>query len=181
MKNNKNNIFIVGYMGSGKTSVGRALSDLLSRNFIDMDQVIEEEQNSTISQIFMKYGEHSFRNYEAELLDKIVAGTYESAKDKGAIISCGGGLILDEENCKILRNEYVIWLDSDPNIMFERIKNNSNLPNAYWHVEDEDGRRQMFIKQYQQRKNLYADVADITMDSGNKDIISLANEIKNKI
>lgn len=181
MKDNKKNVYLIGYMGSGKSTVGKALSDLVNKSFVDMDGVIEREQNSTINTIFMKYGEHSFRNYEAELLDKIVDGSYEIDSDNGAVISCGGGIILDEENCKILEKELVVWLDADPKILFDRIKNSPNRPNAYLLINDDAQRMEMFTKQYEQRRHLYEKVADIIIDSSNDSVSYLAEEIANKL
>lgn len=163
MTNKISNIFIIGYMGSGKSTVGRILANKLNRTFLDMDEVIEKEQDLSVNQIFMKLGEHSFRNYEAELLDKIADGTIN--ENEGLIISCGGGIILDDENRKILEKEFVILLDCSPDIMFDRIRNNTNLPNAYFHIKDEDERKSIFVKQYRQREKLYTQCADLIVDS----------------
>lgn len=181
MREKTNNIYIIGYMGSGKTTVGKTLSTLLHKDFVDMDQVIEQEQGQTINQIFMKYGEHSFRNYEGELLDKIANDTYQTKGSNGAVISCGGGIILDDENRKVLKSELVVWLDAEPGIMFERIKDSVNLPNAYMHISDEEERLGVFTKQYKQRQASYEEVTSIRIDITNKNPEETAKEIANKI
>lgn len=175
------NIYIIGYMGSGKTTLGKELSSLMDKDFIDMDQVIEKEQGLSINQIFMKYGEHSFRNYEGELLDKLADDLYDIDGKNGAVISCGGGIILDDENLKVLRKVPVIWLDAKPEIMFERIKDNTNLPNAYMQISDEKKRLDVFTKQYDHRKDFYEEVSDVKIDTGSDSASNLAEEIKNKI
>ena len=94
----KNNIFLVGLMGSGKTSIGKALAKKLNMNFIDLDREIIEETNSTISKIFDDLGEHKFRELETQTLNKI------STVDN-TVISTGGGVILKPENIKTMRFE----------------------------------------------------------------------------
>ena len=88
---NKKNIVLCGFMGSGKTAVGNQLSKLTSRNYVDIDQYIENKSGKTISEIFAESGEQYFRDLE-----------YEAAKElslkKGCIISAGGGTLLYERN-----------------------------------------------------------------------------------
>lgn len=170
------NIFIVGYMGSGKSTIGKALAERLEKSFIDMDEKIENEQDMTVNRIFMKYGEHQFRNYEAELLDKIIADG-----NMDMIVSCGGGILLDNENKKILRDEVVVYLECDPKVMFERIKNNPDLPNAYFHIKDEGERLRIFSEQNRQRQGAYEDVCDIKVETSSGDIDDIATKIVDKI
>lgn len=174
MDKTKSNIFLIGYMGSGKSTVGKMLAKRLGRDFLDMDLEIEKEQKMPITRIFMKYGEHQFRNLEAELLDKVI-------HEENTVISCGGGVILDDENRKVLSDENVIFLDCDPEIMFDRIKDNENLPNAYFNITDEEKRLEVFTGQYMQRKALYDDVSDIMVDTGGKNADAVVTEICNKL
>lgn len=174
-------IFITGYMGSGKTTAGQALAQLVSLNFLDIDKTIEEEQQMNVNTIFMKYGEHSFRNYEGELLDKIVGGNTNAEGMKNVVVSCGGGIILDDDNRKILGNESVVFLDCAPDIMFERVKDNPNLPNAYMHIKDEAERRQIFTAQYEKRKSFYEEVTDITVRTDSITPADVAAQIKEKL
>ncbi|MEC7832829.1 MAG: shikimate kinase, partial [Pseudomonadota bacterium] len=104
---NSNIIFIVGLMGSGKTSVGKILAKKVGRNFYDTDQEIIKNEKLDISQIFNKYGEDYFRELEHTILKKIIS-------NQGAIVSTGGGIVLKKENVDIMKdNGIIIFLNID--------------------------------------------------------------------
>lgn len=166
MKDKKKNIFIIGYMGSGKTTVGEVLAQLTNRDFMDMEMVIEKEQSMPVRTMFMKYGEHSFRNHEAQLLDKLVAENDTEYSKKNNIISCESGIIQDDANLRILDEQPVVWLDCDPDIMYERISKNPFPPYAYFYTGERDACREIFISQYKQRKDSYRKVSNITVNTG---------------
>ena len=94
-------VFLIGMMGSGKSTIGRILSSVLDKEFIDMDSEIERRTGKTISSIFDEEGESAFRKLEKSLLKELVS------KDN-IIVSTGGGIILDEQNRRILRAESTI-------------------------------------------------------------------------
>ncbi len=175
MSSKKLKYFIIGYMGSGKTTVGKVLAEKSGRGILDMDEEIEQKQGMTIDRIFMKYGEHHYRNLEGELLDEIVKN------DGDDVISCGGGIVLDGANREILKDEFVILLDCDPDIMFERVRNNPSLPNAYFHIEDENERKKIFTGQFEQRRKYYDEIFDIKVNTGKKDVNNIVKEIIEKI
>ncbi len=85
-----NNIFLIGLMGSGKTSIGKVLAKNLKKSFLDIDNEIINKMNLTISEIFEKYGEIKFREMESEILHSLTI-------DKNAVISTGGGIILNKK------------------------------------------------------------------------------------
>ncbi|MBQ8588840.1 MAG: shikimate kinase [Firmicutes bacterium] len=117
----KDNIVLTGIMGCGKTSLGKELADRLSMTFVDMDAIIEEESNMTISEMFSMYGEPYFRDRETELCHRLSDQT-------GLVISTGGGIIGREENMNALgRTGSVIFIDRDPNIIIRTI-DASNRP-----------------------------------------------------
>ena len=91
-----NNVILIGFMGSGKSSVGRVLANKLERKFIDMDDEIELGEEQTINEIFSEYGEDHFREVETSYLEKLLT-------KKNKVISTGGGVILKEENIAILK------------------------------------------------------------------------------
>lgn len=100
-------IIVIGFMGVGKTTVGRELSKRLNLNFIDMDREIERREDKTIAEIFEAYGESHFRMLETNLLKELV-------QEDNIVISTGGGVVTIEENFNILKNEKsVIFLDAD--------------------------------------------------------------------
>ncbi len=110
-----NNIILIGFMGSGKTSTGKELAKLLKYNFWDMDQWIEEKNNKKVSEIFRERGEEYFRSQEREAVGWL--------KNKDHyIVSVGGGTWIDQENReKLLRLGRCIWLMVSPEKVLERI------------------------------------------------------------
>ena len=119
----KDNIILIGFMGSGKTSVGVKLSYLLRKTLVDTDKWIEQKQKMSISEIFEKKGEAAFRQMETECLKELL-------KAAGSrIISVGGGLPLKEENRRLLKQlGYVFYLKASPETVYERLKDDDSRP-----------------------------------------------------
>ena len=120
----KKNIVLVGMMGSGKSVIGKILAKKIKLQFIDIDDKIEKNQKSTISEIFKKKGENYFREIE-----EIISISYLSLEKK--IISLGGGGYINtniRKQCKT--NSISIWLNWKPNILIDRINNNNKRPLA---------------------------------------------------
>jgi shikimate kinase len=190
-------------MGSGKTTVSKILSRRTGAAWIDMDQEIEKAEGMPIRNMFIKYGEHEFRNKEAELLDKlchvasaadIMAGEstgtrkvldkvskYEAFADRkdALIVSCGGGVILDDLNRKILNRQYTIFLEADPETLFQRVNGDRNRPFAFMDTADEEERRQKFLDLYKKREPLYQEAAAVTIKTEGKSPEEVAEEILN--
>jgi shikimate kinase len=119
-----NNIILVGYMGSGKTTVGKHLAMLLDYTFVDTDEMIEEKEQRTISDIFANSGENAFRDMETELLKQLKADN----KDK-LVISTGGGMPLREENRRLLNDiGDVVYLKASADTIYDRIKGDTTRP-----------------------------------------------------
>lgn len=108
-------LFLIGYRGSGKTTVGRLLADLLKREFVDTDARIEIDAGRSILQIFEEEGEESFRDRETSAIERLT----DSAP---SIVSLGGGAILRPRNRDLLkRSGRVVWLRAEPRILAERM------------------------------------------------------------
>ena len=119
----KNNIILIGFMGSGKSSVGEALAKSLNYKFLDSDKLIEEKAGSTISQIFEQYGEEYFRNMETKTLQDM------QSKLDNTVLSTGGGMPLREENSKLLRQlGLVVYLQASTDTVIKRLKNDKSRP-----------------------------------------------------
>jgi shikimate kinase len=117
-----NNIYLVGFMGTGKTTVGKFLARKMRREFIEMDRTIEKNEKQTIRNIFKAKGETYFRKLENKLLKKV------SRKNK-LVISCGGGVICNKENAEIMRNTGIIVnLTAPASVIWERIKKTKRRP-----------------------------------------------------
>jgi len=116
------NIVLTGFMGAGKSSVGRKLAEKLEMGVVDTDDIIEKNAGMKISQIFEKFGEPHFR----ELEKKAVA---EASKLENHVIITGGGVVLKEENMKNLRkNGIIVYLHAKPEVLHSRIKHESHRP-----------------------------------------------------
>lgn len=115
----KDVIALIGFMGSGKTSVGRELARIAKMDFVDIDELIEIRTSKTVNEIFRTMGEEKFREIESDVL--------HSFRDrKNTVLSCGGGIVLNEANRNFLRNETeCIWLYCGMDLMFERVNDGS--------------------------------------------------------
>lgn len=114
-------IFLCGFMGCGKSTVGRILANLLGVGYVDMDNYIEETENMTIAEIFEKKGEQHFRMLETKAI--------EILSQKQMVIACGGGAMLNDKNAQIANKAgIVIFLDVPFNICYKRISGDSNRP-----------------------------------------------------
>lgn len=108
-------ISLVGFMGSGKTSAGRELARLRRMEFIDIDELIEQKMLKTVNEIFRTMGEEKFREIESDML-------YSFKDKKNIVLSCGGGIVLSQSNREFLRNETeCIWLYCGMDTMMERV------------------------------------------------------------
>jgi shikimate kinase len=148
------NIVLIGFMGAGKTSIGRRLAQRLGRDFIDTDAEIEAVTGKTISQIFARHGVIRFRS-EEKLLVKRLAGR------EGLVISTGGGMALDPENVRLLKEKGVlITLTASPEVLCGRLANKKTRPLVL-----KGDLRQRIEKLLEERKGIY-DVADFFVDTG---------------
>ena len=123
MRSNKNLVFL-GMMGSGKTTLGKIVSKKLNKEFIDIDQLIEIQEGTTISDIFQKKGESFFRKFEERI-------SIQNLKKSNSVISLGGGAFINKKIQKeVLKNHISIWLKWDNKILINRIKNSKKRPIA---------------------------------------------------
>ena len=116
------NLYLIGFMGTGKSSVGKFASDKLGLKFLDSDQEIERQNGCTISQIFESQGEEKFRELEKKF---ILTGHPNS----GCLVSCGGGLPVPEGMIERIKSKGIVFaLWAKPDTIFERTKENTNRP-----------------------------------------------------
>lgn len=116
------NIYLVGFMGTGKTVVGKELAKKLNKDFFDLDDVIEEKEKRKITEIFSQDGESYFRKIERETL-------LEFSQKKEKIIGCGGGIVLDSQNIqKMKETGVIICLTASPEVILERTKEYRHRP-----------------------------------------------------
>lgn len=116
-KNHLNNIFLIGFMASGKTTLGKKISKHLGFDFIDTDKYISRKYNKSIAQIFKEKGEEVFRNYEIEALNEVL----KSSENK--VIATGGGMPCNQHNLDLmLQNGTVVFLELDLKSIQNRVK-----------------------------------------------------------
>lgn len=150
----RNNIVLIGFMGSGKTSVGRLIAQRLGFQFIDTDALVVDRAGMQISEIFAKHGESWFRDHETSMLNSM--GIYNRA-----VISTGGGIVLKPENRELLRElGFVVWLTASEDIIFERVSRNKKRPL----LQTADPQRTVH-ELLEQRQALYEKAAQFTLDS----------------
>ncbi|GLI54344.1 shikimate kinase [Thermodesulfovibrio yellowstonii] len=147
------NIVLIGFMGTGKTSVGKVIAKKLGFEFVDVDEVIEKATGMEISQIFSKFGESCFRDIEEEMIKLIT-------QKRRQVIATGGGVVLRDENMKRLKKDGVIFcLRASENVIFERLKQTTNRP--LLQVENPEER----IKELLQKRMSLYEKADFCIDT----------------
>ena len=148
------NLVLVGFMGSGKSSVGRILSSLTGFALVDTDTLVAQEAGQSIPAIFKQHGEDHFRALETKVLQSLVGRI-------GLIVATGGGVIVAEENRKLLPQiGPVVWLDASPEQLYQRVKH-SKRP-----LLQTDDPRRTVEELYRQREPLYREAATVRIDSG---------------
>ena len=164
------NIILEGFMGSGKTTVSRLLSERLDLDLMDTDEAIETTEGRSISSIFEEDGEEAFRRMETDLVETIVKDHW-----RDMVISLGGGLPLREENRRLLKNAgKVIYLKASPETVYERVKGDTSRP--LLQCKDPLLR----IKELQaERNDLYDAAADMVIDTDGKSPEEITEEILN--
>ena len=165
------NIILIGFMGCGKTSVGKRLADTLDMDFLDTDEWIENKQNMTISDIFATKGEAAFRSMETECLKELL-----TREGKDFVLSVGGGLPIREENRKLLPQiGHVVYLKVSPEVVYNRVRNDKSRP-----LLQAPNPRGRIMDLMSARKNFYESAADSIIEADNKEFVEIIEQIKEK-
>ena len=166
----KGNIALIGFMGTGKTTVSKALSKITGFKEIDVDAYIVEKQGRSISEMFEKEGEEYFRNVETEAIRTISQGN-------GQIISCGGGAVLKDENVEILKEKgNIVLLTATPETIFDRVKDHTHRP-----ILNNDMSIEHVKELMAGREPRYQSVADIKVGVDSNDRILTCYQIITKL
>ncbi len=167
---NQKNIFLIGFMGCGKSTMARMLSRETGMELVEMDETIEAEAGITINEIFDKFGEQHFRDLESGLVERIT--------DKGGVIvSCGGGAILREKNVEMMKkNGIIVYLSATPETIYNRVKNSTHRPllNGNMNVE-------YITELMEKRLPLYEKAADEIVYVDGKEKVQIVKEISRLI
>lgn len=149
------NIILIGFMGTGKTTVGKILAQELKMRFVDMDAIIEDRAGKSISQIFTEDGEPYFRNMERQLVQELASGGNQ-------VIAAGGGIVLNPDNITdFSRSGRVICLLASENEILRRVSSSTARP-----LLEKEDKLQGIKKLMEQRRPLYEAIPDRVNTSG---------------
>ncbi len=160
------NLMLIGFMGTGKSTIAAKLKEALKVEQIEMDALIAEEAGMSIPDIFEKFGEAHFRDLETEMLRKF-------KEKKPVVVSCGGGAVLRDENIEIMKGQgKIILLTATPETIYERVKDSNDRPvlNGNMNVA--------YISELmEKRRARYEMAADIVITTDGKSADEICNEI----
>jgi len=164
--NRLDNIYLVGQMGAGKTTVGRILARQLHKTFVDTDREIERRTGVAIPVIFEFEGEAGFRSREAAVIEEFV-------KREDLVLATGGGAVLNPENrARLAAHGRVVYLHAQPGDLFQRTRRSKDRPL----LQTEDPLAKL-VELYRLRDPLYREIADVVVDTGRQSAGRLASQL----
>ncbi|HBY21714.1 MAG: hypothetical protein A2Y24_01960 [Clostridiales bacterium GWE2_32_10] len=159
-------IALIGFMGSGKTTISKGLSNKMGYTFLDMDSIIETEMKLSVTQIFESYGEIGFRDIETKTLKN-------SINQDNIVIATGGGIVKKEENRKLLKDACIsIYLKATEEQIYKNTENDTTRP-----LLNVPNKMEVIEKMMSERRPLYEKTADIVIDVTNRCVDDIVNEI----
>ena len=163
----RNNYILIGYMGCGKSTIGKKMSEILNIKLVDTDAWIEERQGMTVSEIFATKGELFFRDLETGALKELLE------EKELMVISVGGGLPLREENRRLLQQlGHVIYLKAEPETIYNRVKGDTTRP-----LLQTENPMEKIREMLGQREEKYQVAADKIVTVDDKDLSEILDEI----
>lgn len=164
------NIFLVGPMGAGKSTVGRQLANALGKEFVDCDRALEERTGASIALIFELEGEPGFRRRERDMLDELTV-------QRDIVLATGGGAVLDPDNRLALRSRgFTVYLRAPIELLVQRTARDRSRP--LLDTEDPKGR---FVELMGQREPLYQEVADLVVKTNQRTARFVVREILKRL
>lgn len=160
------NVFLIGFMGCGKSTIAKKLHHQFGLEIVEMDQVIVEQEGMSIPEIFSSKGEPYFRDCETSVLKSI-------AKNPGLIVSCGGGAALRPENVALMKSQgTVIYLTALPETLLERVSHNDDRP-----LLKNRKSLQEITNLLSSRQEAYEKAADFTISTDHRDTDDIISDI----
>lgn len=157
VNNSSNNVYLIGPMGSGKTTIGQRLAKKLNLEFLDNDHQLQEQTGASVNLIFDLEGEEGFRKRETAMLKKLVA-------QKNVVVATGGGTVLSPENRELLsRTGTVVYLRTSVTQQIRRLSRDKTRP-----LLQSGDRKEKLFRLAKERNPLYEDLAHITFQSRNR-------------
>lgn len=162
----RNNLYLIGFMGCGKTTVARKFCRMFSMEMLEMDEELEKRAGMSIPDIFARHGEAYFRDMETLLIKEL--------RERGnTVVSCGGGAPLCEENVEAMRQGgTVVLLTASPETIYERVKDSSNRP-----VIEGNKTPSYIAELMEQRRPVYEAAADLTIETDGKTVPEICREL----
>jgi len=167
----KTNIALIGFMGTGKSAIGKALAEKLGWRFVEVDQLVEEMAGKTIPEIFQQDGEIGFREMEIEATRRVAQGTEQ-------VISCGGGIVLNRINTdRLKKTSRMVYLIASPRTILRRTSRDST-ERPLLDVPDPAQRIRELLKS---RRPFYEQTADIIIDTSKLSSEAVADQIIDRL
>ena len=154
---------IVGYMGSGKSTLGRLLARALCLEFVDLDRAVVKKAGKGIPEIFAEQGEKHFRDLEHKALREALRGRSPT------VVACGGGVVVLPENRSLLRDVTTVFLREDTDVLYERTRGTGRPLRAT--------SREEFVRRYAERLPFYREVADVEIEVGGRQPTEVTEEV----
>lgn len=166
MHRQRKNVFLIGFMGAGKSTVARELEGRYGMRLIEMDEQIEAQEKMSISEIFATHGEEYFRQLETDLLEGL-------KQEENTVVSCGGGVPMRACNVEAMRGSgRIVYLSASPETIFERVRHTHNRPLLENHMNVE------YIRELlESRLPHYLAAADMTVNTDGRDVKDICDEI----
>jgi shikimate kinase len=164
------NIFLVGPMGAGKSTIGRNLAQIVGKRFCDADREVEARTGASIALIFELEGEAGFRRRERAVIEELTAG-------EGLVLATGGGAVLDAANRALLRSRgTVVYLHAPLDVLVRRTRRDRNRP--LLQTADPRARLEQIVRE---RDPLYREVADVVVETDHRTVRSVVNEVARRL
>lgn len=166
----KSNIYFIGFMGTGKSTISRQMAAITGYQEIDTDYEIAKKENMSIPEIFEKHGETYFRELETKFLQKM-------QKRRHCIVSCGGGMVLRQKNVELMKkNGVIVLLTATPETVLERVKNGKERPILNGHMNV------AYIKKLmEKRQACYEAAGEIVIATDGRQTAEMAEELKKNL
>ena len=164
------NVFLVGPMGAGKSTIGRNLAHQVGKRFVDADREVEDRTGASVALIFELEGEAGFRRRERAVIEDLTSG-------EELVLATGGGAVLDPANRQTLRDRgVVVYLHAPLDVLFRRTRRDRNRP--LLQAEDPRARLEQIVRE---RDPLYREVADLIVETDHRTVRSVVNEVARRL
>jgi shikimate kinase len=166
----KSSVALIGFMGTGKTAIGKILAEKLGKRFIELDELIEKRAGKTINNIFREQDEIAFREIE-------ISTVKEVAGEKNQVIACGGGVVLNRINIDRLKQEArIVLLTATPSLIFKRVSTGNNRP-----LLNTEHRLRSIRELLKFRRPFYERAADYNISTSKLSVEAVADQIIEKL